>query len=263
MDFWSLMIKKDDWILSFVENLRALKNGMNAAQRAVCKRMRSLPLEGVGQDIYILLNAPSLNTQDLSALEGKNTMFVNRGFMHPLYEKLQPKYHAFIDTKMKNGIWPVSWIEEIWCKSVNTKILLPLEWYTHPLFGKYRNEDRIYWLNWNLPFHNLGVSGACFAFAIQQKFEHIYFSGFDANGIGYELVKAAKSHFYGNDEELEGRTSEQFAIGLYMHSRHLHDLNRLADYCKRHNISVINITNGGVLDMFPRKDVLPIIEGNQ
>lgn len=263
MDFWSLMIKKDDWILSFAEHLRTLKNGMNRTIYKVNKQMRSLPLEGIGKDLYILLNAPSLNTQDLSVLEGKNTMFVNRGFMHPLYETLQPKYHVFVDSKMLKGIWPISWIENIWEKSPQTKILLPIAWYVNPLFEKYRRNDKVYWLNWNLPFYNLGVSGACFSFAIQQKFEHIYFAGFDATGIGHEMVKTANSHFYGNDQELEGKSTKQFAIDLLMHSRHLHDLNRLADYCKKRHISLINITNGGLLDMFPRKNVLPLLESKE
>ncbi len=253
------MIKKDDWILSFAEGLRSLKNVLNGTLQAVKKKMRSLPLEGNGEDLYILLNAPSLNTQDLSVLVGKNTMFVNRGFMHPLYERLQPKYHVFVDSKMLLGIWPVSWLEDIWKKSPNTKILLPLTWYKNPLFANYRNNDKVYWLNWQLPFYNLGVSGACFSFAIQQKFRHIYFAGFDATGIGHEMVKTANSHFYGNDKELEGKSTKQFVIDLYMHSRHLHDLNRLADYCKTRNISITNITNGGLLDMFPRKTILPVI----
>ena len=259
MRFWSLMIKKDDWILSFAEGLRSLKNGLNGTLRTVKKKMRSLPLEGNGEDLYILLNAPSLNTQDLSVLEGKNIMFVNRGFMHPMYERLHPKYHVFIDSKMLSGIWPVSWLEDIWKKSPNTKILLPLAWYNNPMFADYRNNNKIYWLNWRLPFYNLGVSGACFSFAIQQKFGHIYFAGFDATGIGHEMVKTANSHFYGNDQELADKSTKQFVIDLYMHSRHLHDLNRLADYCKTRNISIINITNGGLIDMFPRKMILPII----
>ena len=263
MDFWSLMIKKDDLILSFVEHLRTLKDNMSITTCKVRNHMRHLPLEGVGKDLYILLNAPSLNTQDISVLKDKNTMFVNRGFMHPLYAMLQPKYHVFVDSKMLKGIWPVNWIEQIWEKSPHTKILLPISWYTNGLFEKYRNNDKIYWLNWNLPFYNLGVSGACFSFAIQQKFEHIYFAGFDATGIGHEMVKTANSHFYGNDQELEGKSTKQFAIDLLMHSRHLHDLNRLADYCKERQISLINITNGGLLDMFPRKKVLPLLESQK
>ena len=45
-----------------------------------------------------------------------------------------------------------------------------------------------------------------------------------------------------------------------MHSRHLHDLNRLALYCKNHKIQITNITNGGLFDMFPKENILPILD---
>lgn len=260
MGFWDLMVKKDDMIVSFVEGVRNLKNSMDGSVRAIRKKMNGRPLEGLGKELYILLNAPSLKTQDISVLKGKNTMFVNRGFMHPLYKELQPKYHVFIDTKMLKGIWPISWIDEIWAMSPNTTIILPVSWYANPLFAKYKDSDKIYWTTYTLPFHNLGVSGDCFNFAIQQKFDKIYFSGFDATGIGHEMVKTADSHFYGNDRELENKSTKQFVIDLLMHSRHLHDLNRLADWCAKKGYNLVNITNGGLLDMFPRENVLPIIK---
>ena len=93
-------------------------------------------------------------TQDLSVLKGKETMFVNRGFMHPMYKDLQPAYHVFVDTKMLKGIWPATWIGDILQMSPNTKILLPLSWSNIKIFKPY--EKSIYWLNWNLPFNNLG-----------------------------------------------------------------------------------------------------------
>lgn len=249
------MIKKDDVILSVAEGLRSLKMYLSPSKMSLRRKMRSLPKEGLGKDLYIILNAPSLKTQDLNVLKGKVCMFVNRGFMHPLYKELKPAYHVFVDPKMIKGVWPVSWLDEIHQLSPSTKVLLPLAWSSDPRFEPYR--DFIYWLNWSLPFHNLAVSGSCFAFAIQQKFEKIYFTGFDANGIGYELVQAANSHFYGNDRELEGKSTKQFAIDLLMHSRHFHDLNRFADYCKVNNIKVVNLTNGGLLDMFPRESLIP------
>ena len=258
MDFWNLMIKKDDVIVSFVERVRSLKYGLTPSLLKLRHKMRSMPKDGIGKDLYIILNAPSLQSQDLSVLKGKVTMFVNRGFMHPLYKELKPTYHVFVDPKMIKGVWPVSWIEEILLLSPTTKILLPIAWSSNHMFLPYK--EHIYWLNWGLPFYNLGVSGSCFAFAIQQQFEHIYFTGFDANGIGYELVKAANSHFYGKDSELEEKSTKQFAIDLMMHSRHFHDLNRFADYCKKRDIKIINISNGGLLDMFPRENLLPVID---
>lgn len=253
------MIKKDDWIISCVEHLRNIRYLCNPSLQKIKYQMRKRPLEGINKDLYIILNGPSLQTQDLSSLIGKSTMFVNRGFMHPLYKELQPAYHIFVDPKMIKGIWPVKWIDDIWKLSPNTKILLPLKWANNPIFSPYK--DKIYWLNWNLPFYNLGVSGSCFSFGIQQKFNKIYFTGFDANGIGYEMIKSSESHFYGNDKELEGKSTKQFVIDLLMHSRHLHDLNRLASYCKANQIQLINITNGGLLDMFPQEKKLPLHKG--
>ena len=195
MDFWSLMIKKDDVIIALAEKIRKMKSLIFCGNRNVKKKMYLKPLEGKGEDLYILLNAPSLATQDISVLKDKNTMFVNRGFKHPLYGLLQPKYHVFCDPKMIKGVWPVSWLDEIWSISPDTKIILPLSWYSNQIFDSYRNNPLIYWSDAELPFYNLGVSGSCFAFAIQQEYKNIYFSGFDATGIGHEMVKTADSHF--------------------------------------------------------------------
>ena len=261
MGFWDLMIKKDDFIVSMVENVRHIKNNINPTLAIVHRQMLSKPLMGKGKDLYILLNAPSLKTQDLSVLKGKDTMFVNRGFMHPMFKELQPKYHVFVDPKMLKGIWPVSWIDEIVSLSPDITIILPLAWYTNPIFRPYIEKGtKIYWSKNILPFYNLGVSGECFSFGIEQQYDRIYFAGFDATGIGHEMVKSADSHFYGNDKELEGKSTKQFVVDLLMHSRHLHDLNRLADYCKKRNVALVNITNGGLLDMLPRKNISPLLK---
>lgn len=251
------MIRKDDPIVSLAMWIRGVRYGMKPSIISLKNKMRSLPIEGLGQDLYIVLNAPSVMTQDLSVLKGKNTMFVNRGFTHPLYQELQPKYHVFVDSKLIKGIWPIKWFDEILKLSPKTKILLPIEWSNNVMFKPYINN--IYWLNWEVPFTNLAVAGSCFSFAIQQKFEKIYFTGFDANGIGYEMVKSNNSHFYGNDPELQGKSTKQFAIDLYMHSRYFHELNKFGDYCKKHNIKIINLTNGGLIDMFPRENILPLL----
>lgn len=168
--------KKDDIILSFIEGIRKLIYATDRQIQKARKEMAKRPIEGIGKELYLLLNAPSLKTQDISVLKGKNTMFVNRGFMHPLYKELQPQYHVFVDSKMLKGIWPISWLDEIWNMSPNTTIILPISWYTHPLFKNYQNNKQIYWLTYSLPFYNLGVSGSCFSFAIQTKSSKKYIS---------------------------------------------------------------------------------------
>lgn len=249
---WNFMFWKDDVILSTLDKILSLKTTLNPSLVKVKYRMRSLPKEGVGKSLYLILNGPSLKNQDIRILKGKILMFVNRGFMHPEYERLQPEYHAFIDTKMRDGIWPVEWIDEIWTMSPNTKILLPIAWYTLPKFKRFRSDDRIYWLNWSVPFNALGVAGACFSYAIQQRFRRLFFTGFDANGIACEMLEMSNSHFYGEDEELKGRNSLQFAQGLYMHGRHLRDWYRMGDYCKKKGLEVYNFTGAGLIDNFER-----------
>lgn len=220
------------------------------------KKMKSLPLEGNGKDLYIILNGPSLKTQDLSKLLGKTTMFVNRGFMHPSFKDLKPAYHTFIDTKIRDGVWDIKWIDQIFDMSPNTKIILPICWYTHPRFAHLKNDNRIYWQYWKVPIKLLGVSGACISFAIKEEFENIYFTGFDANGCAYDMVKSSDSHFYGADPELANMTTMQHANAMFSTAMHFNDLNRLGAYCKTRNIKIFNLTNGGLLDMFPRCNML-------
>lgn len=217
--------------------------------------MKKLKGYGVGQDLFIVLNGPSIKNQDLTVLKGKNLLFVNRGFLHKDYKLLQPKYHVFIDSKMKNGIWPTSWLDDIWALSPDTTIILPIEWYNNPRFSSYKNSTHIIWADYNLPFTSLGVAGACFSFAIKQQFNTVYFTGFDANGPAYEMLERSESHFYGSDGELSGRNSLQFALSLYMHARHLRDWYLMGDYVKKFKTKFFNFTDGGMIDSFQRIDI--------
>ena len=249
---WRFMFWKDDVILNTLHFVLSLKKSLNPTLVNLKKRMKKLPKEGAGQSVFIILNGPSLKKQDLSILRGKNLMFVNRGFMHLEYKNLQPKYHLFEDTKMLNGQWPTDWFEEIWSLSPNTVIVLPYAWYVNPRFEKYRRNDKIFWLPWYVPFHSLGVAGSCFSLAILKGFSKAFFTGFDANAPAFEMLQMSESHFYGEDEKLKGRNSLQFALSLYMHSRHLRDWYRMGEYVKTTATQFYNMTEGGMIDSFPR-----------
>lgn len=249
---WRFMFWKDDVILNTLNLVLSMKNSLNPTLIGVKNRMKKMHKEGEGQNVYIILNGPSLKKQDLSILKGKNLMFVNRGFMHSEYKKLQPKYHVFEDSKMLNGTWPTEWLEKIWSFSPETTIVLPYSWYASPRFEKYRNNKKIYWMPWYVPFHSLGVAGSCFSLAILKGFSKAFFTGFDANAPAFEMLQMSESHFYGEDDELKGRNSLQFALSLYMHGRHLRDWYRMGDYVKSTGTEFFNMTEGGMIDSFPR-----------
>ena len=222
---------------------------------SVKRRMKSLPIEGLGKELYIILNGPSLKTQDLSCLKGKCLMFVNRGFMHPDFKALQPTYHTFIDSKLRDGEWPIEWVDTIFEMCPNIKILFPISWYKHPKFARFKHDKRIIWLHWHVPVWCLG---ACFSFGILHKFSSIFFTGFDANGCAYDMIKSSESHFYGSDPELSDMSTMQHANAMFSTSLQFYDLNRLAKYCNSKGISIVNLTNGGLLDMFERKQFIKL-----
>ena len=144
----------------------------------IYKKMQSMPHEGKGRDLFIILNGPSLKRQDLLKLKGQDLMFVNRGFMHPLYKELQPKYHVFVDGKLASGVWDIKWIDQIFEMCPNIKIIFPIQWYNHPTFARFKNDERIFWQSWRLPFFINGVSSKCFSYAIEHEFYNIFFITF-------------------------------------------------------------------------------------
>lgn len=257
MAFYHQLMNLDDFFINIAFKTKHVLRVNKPSLFKIRRKMNALPLEGIGDDLYIILNGPSLKTQDLLKLKGKTLMFVNRGFLHPSYKELQPKYHVFVDSKLITGVWPVEWLDQIWELSPNTRIILPLEWYNNPKFNLIKDDSRIYWLDWEIPFYGIGVSSTCFSFAIKEKFDNIYFTGFDANGLAYDMVKKSEnSHFYGADAELKDMTCNQFALALYSHSIHLRSLIKFAHYCEKNKIMIKNFTNGGILDMFPRCTIL-------
>lgn len=253
MDIFKLMMSVNVTVERLIFKLYYFGKSFSYSRYIVRRQMKKMPKEGVGQDLYIILNGPSLKTQNLELLKGKNLMFVNRGFMHPLYKELQPKYHIFVDPKLRDGEWPIEWIDTIFEMCPNIRIILPILWCNLPRFARFKNDKRIFWQYWRVPYYQLGVSGGCFSYGISQGFERIFFTGFDANGCAYDMIKQSEnSHFYGSDPELENMTTKEHAHALFTTFLHFQDLNDFAQYCKRKSISVINLTNGGLLDMFPR-----------
>lgn len=253
MDFWKLMVLKDDFICFMVNSIFALKNSLSLRRNALLKKMNSIQPQGKNKDLYIIFNGPSLSNQNIEKLQGKSLMFVNRGFKHPLYKQLKPEYHVFIDPKMITGEWPVTWIDEILELVPNITIVMPVSWAFLEKFKPYTQRGiKFYWINDQKPCTCLGVGGACFEFGRCQQFQNIYFTGFDATGLAAELLNVS-SHFYGVNEENEKKSTDNYVTDLIMFSRHLRDLNKLAIKYRREEISIINLTAGGLLDMFPRK----------
>lgn len=255
MNIFDIMMRLNVRFIRKYLQLCYFKNSFGSDRKKTIRKMRSLPSEGKGKSLFIILNGPSLKKQDLSKLKGQELMFVNRGFMHPLYKDLQPKYHVFSDPKMVSGVWPIEWFDQIFEMSPKTRIILPVEWHGLPKFAKYKNDSRFFWQYWVIPFYVNGVSNKCFSYGISQNFDNIFFTGFDANGCAFEMINSSEqSHFYGGDPELSNMTTKQHSHALFTTYLQLEDLRDFSIYCRSHNINIYNLTEGGLLDMFIRRD---------
>lgn len=257
MGFWELMIKKDDCILYSIDFLLSLKSKFDFKYRKVVNQNKGL-IPVTGNRIFVILNGPSIKEQNLEKLEGEDAVFVNRGFKHPAYATIKPKFHVFVDPKMVTGEWDLEWLDEIHEMSPDTIFVFPAAWYFIPKFAPYINKYKIYWLLSSGKCHCTGVGGACFDFAYRLGYKEIYFTGWEATGLAHELLKTT-SHFYGVNEENALKNSADYSRDLYMMSRHLNDLINLSKKYKRKGVRVVNLTIGGLLDMFERKSFDSVI----
>jgi len=265
-DIWRWLLYKEDFILSALEVLSSARHFYGLT--TMCWRRKGNAIiakhrkDTVGKDVVIVLNGPSINQQPLERLRGRDLVFVNQGFRHPAYRELQPKYHVIIDTKLINGVWDVKWLDEIHEMVPGITFVLPATWARLPLLRPYvANDYSIIWIGGCIGgLRGIGVSGECFNLVRKLGYERIYFTGFEATSFPAGLLRMA-SHFYGNDSDEEsGRTGDIIDKGYYMNARQYHELVLLARKFEREHVDVCNLTEGGILEMFPRKkfeDVFP------
>lgn len=255
-DFWAFMSRKDIFILNLFAFFIKVKQLFSFNKVAILKsNYEIINSNSFKKELFIILNGPSLKKQDLSSLKGKDLMFVNRGFKHPLFNILKPKFHVIVDPKLLTGEWPIYWLNEILEKSPSTILVFPFNWYNKTPIKDFRNKNKdvsIFWITMINPFSCMGVSGECFKTSIKLGYKNIYFTGFDATGFAYGVLKSESSHFYGANDENLLKTSKEFVRDAYMYGRQLHDLTRFASNAKKKNVSIYNLTDGGVLDMFER-----------
>ena len=84
MNFWALMIKKDDMIISCVERIRSIIINFSPSFFWRKRQMRNITPVGVGKDIYIILNAPSLKIPRFKCLKRKGD-YVCKSWVYASY----------------------------------------------------------------------------------------------------------------------------------------------------------------------------------
>lgn len=244
----------------------------DSTQRRFLRNAQSIKNSNRGQKCLIVLSGPSIGKQDLKKEKFDHYFFVNRGFLHPDYKSLNPKTHVFIDPKLLTGEWDFGFVQNCIENSNEGEIsfIFSVDYLKDNRFVEFhkRNKNTTFFINnklratqrfWSFPNllrPNCGaaVFGAALNTAIYLGFEEICFTGFDANGLCYEIIKQ-DSHFYGQNVDNLTKTTKEYSRDLRMMADGYDNLNLLAAHLRANGMSVFNCTNGGALDMFERKSL--------
>jgi hypothetical protein len=216
---------------------------------------------------FVVGNAPSVNRQDLTLLKNELTFFVNRAFLHPDYEFIKPTYHLFLDGKLQAGTWPLKFLDEIVEKNPDVTFLLNADWYHDAQFQPYKKFN-IHWIDTKLILtrfytKEIDLSNVCVGgggvvesgilAAAYMGIKDIYFLGVDGDGLIHNLM-GNNSHFYGSNPEDMSLDMLAVAKDLYFMSMSIRKWVYIADYCKKRDINLVNLTAGGILDICPRAE---------
>ncbi len=276
-NFWDFKLQLDDYFFEIVNLTQRLVFFFQGINGRYAFMQKNIELKDIYKEerAFLVANGPSVKKQDIKLLKDEITFFVNRSFLHEDYAYVQPTYHIFVDPKLASGEWEITMIDEVLEKNPNVIFLLNYKWYFLDKFKPYIDNPKfkIYWINSSLfttPFHkkrkidltNLtygsAVTGVAYIASIYMGIRNFYFLGQDGNGLCYELTQR-DSHFYGTNPENNLKMSKDVVKDLYMMHISLKHWGYFADYCREIGVNVYNCTEGGIFDMFERKEYETVI----
>ena len=254
-DFYSWLVTKDIHIIRVANFIRDAKRiwGLSDYKARNIGRKLVKTLAAPGKDLFIALNGPSIQKQPIERIKGMDCIFVNQGFRLPQYRELKPRFHIFIDKKLIDGTWDITWLDQIHDMVPDIVFVMPPSWAKSSKIKPYIEKGyRILW--WSAPRLELthGVSGFAFQLAWELRYKRVYFSGYEQTATPAYILKRA-SHFYGSDPDVRSHDARYIMKDLSMNARHLAAAFRSAEFYKRKGMELVNLTDGGIMDMFQRK----------
>ena len=219
------------------------------------------------EKIFILGNGPAIENYDLSKLDKKISITVNRFYKNPKYQSFKSNIHIFIDDKLANGTWPTTYIDSILEINPDCKIILNADWYYLEIFTKYRSEKNIFWIKLNLIssfFDNFktdltkivsmggGVVECAISISIFLGSKNLNILGVEGNGIS-RLMCNQDSHFDGKDGDYDNHNSLMFANDMISSARSIRQWHRISHLLDKRNINIYNLTKEGILDAYEYK----------
>ena len=264
-------------ILSWVQRAEKINLITKSHKRLLKKNERFRDLHK-DQRAFVIVNGPSLAKQDMSLIKDDIKYAVTGFFKHEIIsENWQPDYYSFLDENM----FEEGEIQSNFYKDLNEKI--KKSDFFVPIFRgfdankkmEFLAYDRTYYfaavgesinsVDLTKPIGSLqGVGALSLLQAVYMGCNPIYLLGFDHD---YLANRGFDHHFYKGgtmeNHELDKVTLEsRLPYDEEMRAnaklwKNYREIKRIAD---KKGISILNATDGGFLDVFPRKDFKEIFK---
>lgn len=236
-----------------------------------------------GERCFILGSGHSITTQDLTKLNGEIVMTQNHFHAHKDIKVIHPKYHVLVP-KYQPKEFDKDWVE--WLNSMEQRLPDDTTYFmginTHYLIETRTNMlPRCFYVDtgfWSDVMSKAKIDitriimlvptviTQCITIALYMGFDKIYLMGFDLDQI-CRMDERDNVRFYGNspitanqsekDSEVQSGAS---GIDWFNWWVIWHQLNLLKKEAEKRNIQIINLTNGGLLNVFERQNYDEIIK---
>ena len=239
-----------------------------------------------GQACFILGSGPSIGKQDLTKLSGQIVMTQNHFHAHKDIKTINPTYHVMVQ-KYQSKDYDNDWRD--WLSSMEERLPRDCQLFagdnTKYLIDEFdRLKGRMHYIHTGLKSiymrkafvditkNIMKVPTAlteCLTITLYMGFEKIYLLGFDLNQLVILQEKEngrEQLRFYGlspitsnaAEIKIENKTATSGDNWFWMWEIWA-QLNLLKNYAMKHNIQIINLTKGGLLNVFPREDYEDVI----
>jgi hypothetical protein len=255
----------------------------------LCKNNEKFRNKHFGERVFILASGPSIKTQNLKPLENETCIAVSHFHLHEDIHTINPRYHVLAPQHPPFNFNDSSKYFRDFIKAYpdnQTSIFLGINHYKYNYLQLLKEHPELkrpifYYLDysagmqldeqnhllddsWDItksPFAMRTVIYGAIQLAIFMGFKQIILLGCDHDYLN-DINRTTNHHFYQEEKgisdksHLEQFTREKWFFEYYMRWK---DYRLMNEYAASKGVKIINATNGGLLDVFERRELTQLI----